>query len=119
MWGFGLGVLGLVALQTLVQPAAANKLASGSGALVSILTRMLSPAVAGIPQTKASKSAAANAAQAAATSAKTASETAKAASDAAKAGLVPQSVGGIPTGAPPANATPEQLQQWAAGMFNG
>lgn len=115
MWGFGLGVLGLVALQTLVQPAAANKLASGSGALVSILSRMLSPAVAGIPQTKASKSAA----QAAATSAKTAAATAQTASDEAKAGLVPQSVWGLPTGAPPANATPQQLQQWAAGMFNG
>lgn len=52
MWGFLSGTLVLVALQTFVQPASADKLAAGSGALVSLLTRMLSANVPGIHRVK-------------------------------------------------------------------
>lgn len=52
MWGFLTGTIALIALQTLVQPAAANKLAAGSGVLVSTLSRLLSDSVAGLPRTK-------------------------------------------------------------------
>lgn len=43
------GVLGLVALQTLVQPAAADKTAGLFGLAATLMNRLLSADVAGIP----------------------------------------------------------------------
>jgi hypothetical protein len=57
MWGFGLGVLGLSALWAVLQPKSASNLAGGGNVIVSILSRMISPNVAGLPQTKAAKAA--------------------------------------------------------------
>ena len=47
--GIAGGVLGLVALQTLVQPAAADKTAGLAGLVVTVMQRLLSDQVAGIP----------------------------------------------------------------------
>ena len=100
MWGFLSGTLALIVLQTLVQPAAADKLASGSGVLVSALSRLLSEGVAGLPRTKAAK---------------------KAAQDKKAGGTIPQNIPGLggrgQTGAPGPNASPAEIEQWAKKLF--
>lgn len=52
MWGFLSGTLALIAIQTFVQPAAANKIATGSGALTSLLEKLLSANTPGIHKAK-------------------------------------------------------------------
>lgn len=59
MWGFLLGTLALAVAQTLVQPGSADKVASGSGVLADMLSRLLSEQRPGIRRTKAAAAAAA------------------------------------------------------------
>lgn len=61
MWGFLLGSLGLVVAYSVLQPAAADRLASGGNVIASMFTRFLSEGVAGLPTTKAGQQAAAQA----------------------------------------------------------